>query len=112
MSKKNNANPFSSLVYSTNPDAMPEHQEEEVNTLPPSAQKLRVVIDKKQRKGKTVTLVERFEGSTADLETLGKTLKTKCGTGGNVKDGVILIQGDFREKIIACLIEMGYKQTK
>jgi len=112
MSKKNNVNPFSSLVHSTNPDAIPEYQEEEVSTLSPAAQKLRVVIDKKQRKGKTVTLVERFEGSTADLEKLGKTLKTKCGTGGNVKDGVILIQGDFREKIIAWLIEMGYKQTK
>lgn len=106
-------NSFQGLVYSTNSDAIPsEPIREEPETLSLSAQKLRVRIDTKHRKGKTVTLVENFIGTEADLEALGKLLKTKCGTGGNVKDGIILIQGDVREKVIQLLKEMGYNQTK
>lgn len=112
MSKKKKINHFGGLVYSTDPNAMSEPEFEDTETLAPHLQKLRVFIDRKQRKGKTVTLVENFEGADRDIETLGKTLKTKCGTGGNVKDGIILIQGDFKEKIIAWLKEMGYTQTK
>jgi translation initiation factor 1 len=98
------------MVYSTHPDFEPfEEQEEEPETLPPSQQNLYISRDKKQRKGKQVTLITGFVGQHDDLTTLGKILKTKCGTGGSVKDGQILIQGDFREKVKAILENMGYK---
>ena len=98
------------LVYSTNPGFKPEERsKEEDSTLPPQQQQLRVMIDKKQRAGKKVTLVTGFTGTTADLENLGKTLKSKCGVGGTVKDGEIMIQGDFRDKIVQLLITLGYK---
>ncbi|ASZ10067.1 translation initiation factor [Chitinophaga pendula] len=98
------------IVYSTNPDFVPQHEEEEaVATLPPAQQQLKVVLDKKQRAGKVVTLVNGFVGKEEDLEKLGKELKTKCGTGGSVKDGQVLIQGDYREKILKWLQDWGYK---
>ncbi len=101
------------VVYSTNPDFQFEKEHEEVaETLPPQQQKLIVQLDKKNRKGKVVTLVSGFVGSDEDLETLGKMLKTKCGVGGTAKEGEILIQGDFREKIAQILLGAGYKGTK
>ncbi len=101
------------IVYSTNPDFKFEFDEiEELETLPPQQQDLRVWIDRKQRAGKQVTLVTGFVGSTNDLEVLGKLLKTKCGTGGTVKDGEIIIQGDVREKIMDILAKSGYKAKK
>ena len=112
MSKKQPLNNFSGLVFSTNPDAMVPQEAVHVETPANHQQKLRVILDKKQRKGKIVTLVENFVGNEDDLAHLGKTLKTKCGTGGNTKDGIIIIQGDFKDKIIAWLREMGYTQTK
>ena len=96
------------IVYSTNPDFEYE-MKPGVETPPPSKQRLTVRIDKKQRGGKKVTLVEGFAGSSEDLKTLGKLLKTKCGAGGSVKDGEILVQGDFRDKIAECLRADGYK---
>lgn len=92
------------IVYSTDPDFRQESNEpEETDTLPPAQQQLRVKLDTKQRAGKVVTLVDGFIGKTEDLEKLGKELKTKCGTGGSAKDGQILIQGDYKEKVVKWL---------
>lgn len=102
------------MVYSTDPafaasfNEEPEAQE----TLPKGSQKLRVLTDRKQRAGKVVTLVTGFIGTEADLMALGKELKTKCGAGGSVKDGEILIQGDYRDKVIGWLKDWGYVGVK
>lgn len=101
------------IMYSTDPDFQPqENKQVESATLPPNKQQLRVTLDKKQRAGKAVTIVYSFVGTTADLEALGKKLKSKCGVGGTVKDGEIMIQGDFRDKIILLLQADGYQVKK
>lgn len=106
-------NSFDGIVFSTNPDEPIEtFNEEQEDTLAPSKQDLRVQLDKKQRAGKAVTLITGFVGNEEDLKALGKLLKSKCGVGGSVKDGDILIQGDFRTKIIDILINDGYKVKK
>jgi len=111
MSKKNKQ--LINVVYSTNPNFNYESEsEEEQETLPKNQQKLYVSIDRKQRGGKDVTLVEGYIGIEDDLKELGKTLKSKCGVGGSVKDGEILIQGAMREKVFELLIKDGYSQTK
>ncbi len=97
------------IVYSTNPDFVFDVPDNEVVTPPNAQQNLRVMLDKKQRGGKKVTLVTGFTGQTADLEALGKQLKSACGVGGTAKDGEILIQGDFREKVLQLLIKQGFK---
>lgn len=96
------------IVYSTNPD-FDYGQEESIKTLPPQQQNLRIMLDKKQRGGKKVTLITGFIGAEDDLLTLSKQLKTACGVGGSAKDNEILIQGDFREKILQLLQKQGYK---
>lgn len=106
MSKKNKN---SDLVYSTNPDYQYEEEYESIETLPPGEQNLIVRLDKKQRRGKKVTLVNGFSGNEEDLKELGKILKSKCGVGGSAKNDEILIQGDFREKIKKLLSDMGYR---
>ena len=98
-----------STVFSTNPDFKLDNEEDEIETLPNDKQLLIVSIDKKQRKGKTVTLIEGFVGKTNDLEHLAKMLKTKCGVGGSAKDGEIVIQGDFKLKVKELLEKEGYK---
>ena len=98
------------IVYSTNPDfeyQKEEHPQEE--TLSPDRQKLLVSLDKKQRKGKKVTLISGFIGTEEDLKELGKRLKVKLGVGGSAKDGEILIQGDLREKVKEILKQDGYR---
>lgn len=99
------------VVYSTNPDFGYEksNEEEEAETLLPSRQNLRIELDKRNRGGKAVTLITGFVGFDDDLKSLGKTLKTKCGVGGTAKDGEIIIQGDFREKVFNMLVDMGYR---
>jgi translation initiation factor 1 len=99
-------------VYSTNPDFVFDYGEEEAVTLEPSKQNLHVMLDKKQRAGKKVTLITGFQGSDFDLAVLGKELKSACGVGGSVKDGEILLQGDFREKVLGILLQKGYTKTK
>lgn len=111
MSKKNKN--LTGVVYSTNPDF--EYTEENdfvLETLPPKQQDLRVQLDKKQRGGKAVTLITGFIGKEEDLINLGKLLKQKCGTGGSAKDGEIIVQGDFREKVIELLKLYEYKVKK
>jgi translation initiation factor 1 len=108
MSKKNKER--LNVVYSTNPNFSYETDpREEIETPAPQFQKLYVSIDKKQRAGKEVTLVEGFVGLEDDLKELGKLLKSKCGVGGTVKENEILIQGNFRDKIMEILIKEGYQ---
>ncbi len=109
MSKKNKKQK-TGIVYSTNQNFDYEYDEaSEPETLKPSKQSLKIKLDKKQRKGKIVTLVLGFTGKTEDLKNLAKILKTKCGVGGSVKDGEIIIQGDFREKVTQILKTEGFR---
>jgi translation initiation factor 1 len=100
------------VVYSTNPDFNTEDEFEDEETLSPAEQDLRVSIDTKQRKGKSVTLITGFVGIDDDLKELGKELKSKCGVGGSAKDGDIIIQGDVREKVLKILADKGYRAKK
>lgn len=101
------------VVFSTNPDFKYEEEAaEEPETIEPSKQNLIVAIDKKGRAGKQVTLVTGFIGTSEDLAELGRTLKVKCGVGGSAKDSEITIQGDFRDRVVALLKDMGYKAKR
>lgn len=98
------------VVYSTNENYdYNTGEENEENTLPPEKQNLIISLDRKQRRGKSVSLISGFTGNSEDLNELGKELKKKCGTGGSVKDGEIIIQGDFRERIKELLEKEGYR---
>ncbi|MEJ6735408.1 MAG: translation initiation factor [Flavobacteriales bacterium] len=107
MSKKNR-----SVVYSTNPDYNYDDENDAFETLENNEQKLKVLVDRKQRKGKSVTLITGYIGDDEDLKSLSKLLKSKCGVGGAAKNEEILIQGEFKEKVFELLIKMGYSQTK
>lgn len=111
MSNKNKNR--SGIVYSTSDDFdYTQDDPIEEDTLPNQQQRLRVMLDKKNRGGKAVTLVTGFVGSDDDLATLGKKLKGLCGSGGSAKDGEILVQGDHRDKVLKYLLDNGYSQTK
>jgi translation initiation factor 1 len=100
------------VVYSTNPDFKFEYEEEnDAETPEPNQQQLKVYLDRLGG-GKMLSRVNSFIGKTEDLEALGKMLKQKCGVGGTVKDGEILIQGDHRDKIVDLLVKAGYKAKK
>jgi len=106
-------NSLEGIVFSTNPEQQYQNYNHiEEDTPDPKSQDLRISLDKKQRAGKAVTLITGFKGSLNDLEGLGKKLKQKCGVGGSVKSGAILIQGDFMAKIIDILVADGYKVKK
>ena len=110
MSKNKKSRNAVGVVYSTNPDYQYQYDDsdEQLETLPPAKQRLHVRMERSGRGGKTVTVVDNFVGSDDDLQALGRTLKTKCGVGGTAKDGQIIIQGDFRERITTLLKELGY----
>jgi translation initiation factor 1 len=110
MSKKKTGS--GGIIYSTDPDFRMEEDAPAEETLSAKQQKLRVRLDTRQRAGKAVTLVEGFAGKKEDLEDLGKKLKTHCGTGGSVKDGEVIVQGDQRDKITQWLLKNGYSSTK
>ena len=111
MSKKNKPD-ARGFVFSTNPDFSFEENNEQITTLPPKQQLLRIRLDTKHRAGKAVTLITGFRGTNGDLETLGKQLKNHCGTGGSAKDGEIIVQGDQRDKVLQWLLKNAYTASK
>jgi len=102
------------IVYSTADNFEYNYNSEVQNevVLRPEQQNLKILLDKKLRAGKKVTLISGFVGSEANLKELGKMLKSKCGVGGAVKDGEIMIQGDFRDRIVVILLSEGYKAKR
>ena len=111
--KKNDWKDRLGITYSTNPDYPYQFQEEvEKEMLPKEKQLVRIALDKRNRSGKTVTLITGFRGTHDELTALGKMLKTKCGVGGTTKDGEIIIQGDFRQKIMDILTKEGYTKSR
>lgn len=113
MKKNNDWKDRLNIVYSTNPDYSYQSEEEaEQDTLPKEKQQLRISLDKRNRKGKAVTLITGFVGTSDDLETLGKFLKVKCGVGGSAKDGEIIVQGDLRNKVLEILLKEGYAKAR
>lgn len=114
MAKQQNFKGREGVVYSTGADFNYQYRddEKETETLKPNQQNLKIMLDKKQRAGKKVTLVSNFVGTEKDLEKLGKKLKSRCGVGGTVKNGEILIQGDFRDRILELLLADGYNAKK
>jgi translation initiation factor 1 len=112
MGKKNKKKRLG-VVYSTNPDFDYDYsQPEEQDEIPANQQRLRVLLDRKQRGGKEVSLITGFQGPADRLKEIGKMLKTKCGVGGSAKDGEILIQGDHRDKVVELLKKEGFSDTK
>ncbi|RZJ34299.1 MAG: translation initiation factor [Flavobacterium sp.] len=109
MAKKlNDLSSLGGFVFSTNKDFVPENSDENIDTPAPGKQRLEAHLDKKNRGGKIATVIKGFEGNEEDLKALGKMLKTKCGVGGAVKDNEIIIQGNFRDKVMQILQQEGY----
>jgi translation initiation factor 1 len=112
MSKKNKAD-TQGFVYSTDPNfRFNNENDDSLETAVPAEQRLLIQLDKKQRGGKTVTLVTGFLGTVSDLELLAKNLRNFCGTGGSAKDGEAIVQGDQRDKVLQWLLKNGYTKAK
>ena len=110
---KNKINSLSALVFSTDPNFKLEQEEDQaIETAAPAQQFLKVKLETKHRAGKAVTLITGFAGTDEDMEDLGKKIKTFCGTGGSVKDGEIIVQGDHRDKVMQWLAKNDYAKTK
>lgn len=109
MKNKKSSSPF---VYSTNPDFVANHGEEVQESVAPVDQKIRIWLETKHRGGKAATIITDYVGSDIERKELGRQLKNYCGTGGSVKEGEIIIQGDQRDKVLIWLQEKGYKRTK
>ena len=99
------------IIFSTNPNFKPEEESNEQDNVPANQQTLYISLER-MKGGKVGTIVENFKGPDADLESLGKQLKTKCGVGGTVKDSIILLQGEHRDKVIAHLNSLGFKTKR
>lgn len=111
--KKKSLSDLGGIMYSTDPSFNYEQEQDSTEeNIANNQQDLRVTLDRKNRGGKAVTLITGYRGSPADLETLAKMLKTKCGVGGGAKDGEIIIQGDFRDKVMVILQKEGFKVKK
>jgi translation initiation factor 1 len=100
------------IVYSTDPEFMNDTPERKKETLPPSEQELHLKLDRKNRGGKLVTIIEGFKGDSEDMEMLGRKLKSLCAAGGSAEGGVVIIQGDHRHKIFQWLVKNGYNKTR
>lgn len=113
MAKNNQWKNLGGLVFSTDANYQPPEEDgDDLDPLEPSEHRLRILLDRKQRRGKSVTLITDFEGTDDEIKTLAKELKSHCGVGGSVKDWEILIQGDQRDKVLKYLLKKGYSQTK
>ena len=111
--KKKSLSDLGGIMYSTDPSFSYEDENEVVQErIPNNQQDLRVMLDRKNRGGKAVTLITGFMGTATEAEQLSKMLKTKCGVGGSAKDGEIIVQGDFRDKVVLMLQKEGYKVKK
>lgn len=109
---KNNKHSSGGFVFSTNPDFRPDTGDSDPTETPePVRQNLRIWLER-IKGGKEATVIKGFAGNDDDLDQLARLLKNKCATGGNAKDGIILIQGDHRDKVLKLLVDMGYKNTK
>ncbi|MBK8555586.1 MAG: translation initiation factor [Lewinellaceae bacterium] len=111
MAKNKTYNDFGSFVFSTNPDFKPPEKEEPEQHSSKSQQNLRIWLER-HKGNKESTVIKGFEGSDADMAELARTLKSKCASGGNAKNGVIILQGDHRDKVLKLLLDMGYSKTK
>jgi len=100
------------VVYSTNPEYDYSYDDQQSESIDPQDQRLRVMHDRKKRKGKTVTLITGFQGPEDDLKALAKIIKSKCGVGGSAKDGEIIVQGELKDKVKDILFSEGFNQTK
>ncbi|MFN0215724.1 MAG: translation initiation factor [Saprospiraceae bacterium] len=112
MSKKlQSLSDLGGLVFSTDPDFKIETEETPVENKLAAQQTLRIWLER-GRGGKEATVIKGYQGSTDSFESLAKLLKNKCAAGGSAKDGIIIVQGDHRDKVLKLLLELGYKNTK
>jgi translation initiation factor 1 len=113
MAKKDRYNNSSGggFVFSTNPDFRFDEEPEAADALAPEQQVLRIWLQR-IKGNKEATVIKGYIGPDDDLSELAKALKNKCATGGNAKDGEIILQGDHRDKVLQYLLDKGFSKTK